>query len=213
MLSSFLALEDYNKKRIRKKLEAEVTERLEAAVEILTATCAWISSERLTHIKKPIHQLLILQSEIYESVSKLLFELEPAVPNETSFVGMIRHLSDLLLEPLDINVCIIGKENSLDTKTLRAKVLYRVAQEALLNVSKHSHAKRTTIVIKEEPGEFSLVIADDGIGFNPEILTDSGNQSCLGLAVMNSWLSCIGGHLLVDTKEGEGTRVVAKIKR
>jgi signal transduction histidine kinase len=88
--------------------------------------------------------------------------------------------------------------------------LLRVAQGALANVAAHSGATRAEVVLTYEDDATTLVIADDGRGFDPATMARSAEGS-FGLFVMDDRMAAVGGTLAIDTDIGNGTIVTAKI--
>jgi signal transduction histidine kinase len=86
--------------------------------------------------------------------------------------------------------------------------LYRIAQEALQNVVKHSGAAAASIVLRCDPGLVSLQVADDGAGFDPEA---SGDHGGFGLSGMAERAELVGGHLDVRSAPGRGTTIEARV--
>jgi signal transduction histidine kinase len=90
--------------------------------------------------------------------------------------------------------------------------LYRVAQEALANARKHARATHIQISLGQTDRTVRLMIADDGVGFErngPRCAGVAGEH--VGLAGMHERLALIGGGLVVASKPGGGTRVVAEV--
>jgi signal transduction histidine kinase len=85
--------------------------------------------------------------------------------------------------------------------------LYRVAQEALPNVEKHSNARHVLIELKQTSGTLILRIEDDGIGF------DAGLEPVAGLGIdsMRERLRSVGGTLQIKSSPNRGTEVVASV--
>jgi PAS domain S-box-containing protein len=86
--------------------------------------------------------------------------------------------------------------------------LFRVAQEALHNVAKHSHAKTIGIELYETLNSLHLSISDDGVGFTPD---NTNARSGLGMTSMRERLHLIGGEFKIISKPGAGTRIEASI--
>jgi len=84
-------------------------------------------------------------------------------------------------------------------------VFYRVAQEALNNISKHAHATRADVVLAASDGQVVLVVEDDGIGFDPAI--EEAAAASIGLAGMRERASLIGATLHIESSPGKGTSV------
>ncbi len=86
------------------------------------------------------------------------------------------------------------------------QALYRVAQESLANVARHSAARTVTLQLLYEDSHICLEIADDGAGFNPE-----NASSGFGLESMRQRMIEVGGTLEVVSEVREGTRVRAEV--
>jgi two-component system, chemotaxis family, CheB/CheR fusion protein len=80
---------------------------------------------------------------------------------------------------------------------------YRIAQEALNNISKHAHASRVDVVLSSSDGQVVLVVEDDGVGFDPERLSDDG----IGVAGMRERAALVGATLQLESAPGKGTSV------
>jgi signal transduction histidine kinase len=91
-----------------------------------------------------------------------------------------------------------------------ALALYRVAQESLRNVAKHSNAGRVMLRVAETERGTLLEIADDGVGFQPLVGSPGGG---LGLTSMRERLRMIGGELSVVSSPGKGTGIRAWVPR
>jgi signal transduction histidine kinase/ABC-type uncharacterized transport system substrate-binding protein len=85
--------------------------------------------------------------------------------------------------------------------------LYRVAQEALRNVARHSGASSVDVELRAVVRGLELAVRDNGVGFDP---TRKHGQPTLGLAGMRQRLSLVDGRLLIDSAPGGGTSIVAR---
>jgi signal transduction histidine kinase len=86
--------------------------------------------------------------------------------------------------------------------------LFRVTQEALNNVVKHSRAKRAKVEICMTRTEIRLQIVDGGAGFSVEV---KGTDAGIGLVGMRERLRLVGGRLSVQSAPGRGTEVLAEV--
>ena len=84
-------------------------------------------------------------------------------------------------------------------------VLFRIVQEAINNTVKHSKAKKINVQLKYEPAAFTLMITDDGIGFNVEAL--DATQKGIGLQSMKNRAALIGGIFSLHAALNEGTTI------
>ena len=96
---------------------------------------------------------------------------------------------------------------SADAQTL----LYRVAQEAVRNVSAHANATRVSVSLTRDNGAARLVVADNGRGFSPDRLEQRREEGHLGLTLLTGLVAEAGGRLVVASTPGEGTRLEAEV--
>jgi signal transduction histidine kinase len=95
-------------------------------------------------------------------------------------------------------------ENLPDYPPEVEQTAYRVAEEALRNVSEHSGAHSLRVVLNGSPGSLELLIADDGQGFDPQQVDPLAR---FGLAGMRERAVAVGGRLEIRTHSGGGTQV------
>jgi signal transduction histidine kinase len=88
-----------------------------------------------------------------------------------------------------------------------ALALFRVMQEAAQNAAKHSRALVVKVSLRAFDCEIQLDVADDGIGFDPDVVMSSG----LGLIGMKERLCLVDGECAIDSRPGAGTRVSVRV--
>jgi len=86
--------------------------------------------------------------------------------------------------------------------------LFRIVQEAVANVVKHSGARRASVAVRRRDGVVSVAVADDGRGFRPGAAGAAGH---LGLTGMWERVVLLGGRFSLDAAPGRGTRVWAAV--
>jgi signal transduction histidine kinase len=110
--------------------------------------------------------------------------------------------------------CIIAleiEEEGIPPLKLEAETaLFRIAQEAISNVLKHSRCTRARVALRAEGETLALEVADDGVG-----LDDSGAQrrfaGGFGLVGMRERAETLGGSLEIKSGRGKGTSVIARL--
>jgi signal transduction histidine kinase len=90
-------------------------------------------------------------------------------------------------------------------------VIFRIVQECLNNILKHSKANNITADIEYEPGDYKLYIRDDGAGFDLNAL--SAGKTGIGLKNMESRAALIGASFNIDSSLNNGTTVAVQIAR
>jgi two-component system, NarL family, sensor histidine kinase UhpB len=91
--------------------------------------------------------------------------------------------------------------------------LYRIAQEALNNTVKHARATSVSLIYDEGPEEVALIVEDDGVGFDPEMvsLEPASSEGGLGLAGMHERAAIVGGHVEIESTPAAGTTIFVHV--
>ena len=103
---------------------------------------------------------------------------------------------------LSLDLSITDKLPSLSPDV--EQCVYRVAQEAVTNVAKHAKAKNLTVNLEFIEGKVTLIVRDDGVGFNIE---KDDKESHVGLTGMRERAQLVGGDIIFISKPGEGTTI------
>jgi two-component system nitrate/nitrite sensor histidine kinase NarX len=135
----------------------------------------------------------------------LLAELRPSTLTDAELSDLLRLLGNALAgrTNIPINVTVAG-EGKLPADVQVA--LYRLCQEGLNNIAKHSGASRVDIQLQYEIGAVELRIQDDGRGFDPEQTTPGH----FGLSMMRERATSIGATLAITSQPGQGTEIVIR---
>jgi ligand-binding sensor domain-containing protein/signal transduction histidine kinase len=130
----------------------------------------------------------------------LLLELRPAALVEADFSELIQQLAESITgrARVPVHVMVTGE---CDLPPEVKVGLYRIAQEALNNMAKHSAAHHASVNLLCEPNQIEIQIIDDGQGFNP----DEISAKSLGLGIMHERAQSIKANLEIITHIGEGT--------
>ena len=80
--------------------------------------------------------------------------------------------------------------------------VYRIVQELVGNALKHAKAGELSISLTRTPGRLSVIVSDDGVGFDPSSATEG-----MGLANVRKRAATLGGEVVVDSTPGKGTTV------
>jgi len=142
-----------------------------------------------------------------QDVRRLAVELRPKALDDFGLAAALERLTQSFQEQTGIEVDL---ETTLGDERLPAEVetaLYRIVQEALTNVVKHARARRVSLVLQRTGGSVSVVIEDDGTGFDPAALDDQG----LGLAGMRERVALLDGRLEVESSHGVGTTLRVEV--
>ena len=140
-------------------------------------------------------------AETLRELRHLVVELSPSALEERGLVDALRLHSDLFGRRQRMDVQLeMNYQGQLEPDQEMA--LYRILQEALTNVQRHAQAAGVRVSLKAEDERVTLVVEDNGKGFDPDQVTPGH-----GLGNMTSRARQSGGHLELDAVPGAGTRV------
>ncbi|HCR71348.1 MAG TPA: sensor histidine kinase, partial [Anaerolineae bacterium] len=89
------------------------------------------------------------------------------------------------------------------------QTIYRIAQEAIENITKHSGAKKIKVELLNRDSHIHLIIQDDGLGFDVKSKQPVGH---FGLIGMKERAELAGGNLEIESEKNKGTKVILKIQ-
>ncbi len=132
----------------------------------------------------------------------LLLEMRPESLERSDIKSLLTQLADAFIGRVRVPVSLVLQGDCELTHEVKI-VFYRVAQEALNNIAKHSGARQVELRLECQPGQMNLTIEDDGLGFEP----DSIQPGHMGISIMRERASSIGACLQVESQIGQGTTV------
>lgn len=157
---------------------------------------------------KRLEELRQLTRGALAEMRTLLFELRPATLVEAPLEELLRQLSEAITGRARVPVTLINKSTAkLPTEVKIA--FYRIAQEALNNIAKHSGAKKATVELNvNEDEQLGIIVAgmsvtDDGWGFDPDKVTSEH----FGIGIMRERAETTGAKLKVESETGMGTTI------
>ena len=132
----------------------------------------------------------------------LLLEMRPESLERSDIKSLLTQLADAFIGRVRVPVSLVIQGDCELTHEVKL-VFYRVAQEALNNIAKHSGARQVDLQLECQSGQMNLIIKDDGLGFDPDTITPDH----LGIAIMRERANTIGASLKIESQAGHGTTV------
>jgi signal transduction histidine kinase len=161
-------------------------------------------------------QLTGLQSIVKQmdsDVDFLAWELRPAVLDDLGFAAAMKKYVEEW--STHFNVPAEFNQIGLDGKHLLPEIeinLYRIGQEALNNTCKYAKANNASVSLQRVDGTVSLIIEDDGIGFEPtKKAVMTGDDRGLGLVGMKERAELIGGSIEIESSPDNGTTIYVRV--
>jgi PAS domain S-box-containing protein len=150
-----------------------------------------------------------LIDETIDEVRGMALRLRPKVLDDLGLIDALEWYTTDFEKRTGI-ACIFKHDNVSKIDDLVATAAYRITQEALTNVARHSHASHADVTLRAEKGVLTLAVMDNGCGFDPREIADF---ECLGMAGMRERAGLVGGSLEVQSRSGNGTCVCFKLPR
>ncbi|MCK4368136.1 MAG: GAF domain-containing protein [Dehalococcoidales bacterium] len=214
LLKHALTTQEQERKRIARELHDETSQALTSLTLSLMAIIGMAEmkgfgdAEFMEKLKTTHSYAVYAGNEIV----KLMKELRPTLLDELGMPAAIHRYAKDTLQAQGINVSaeFIGTEQRLPPEI--EVTLFRIAQGVMGNILEHSGAKNVSIKLECNASECVLIIKDDGKGFDVSKLTqvEPGGRGA-GLFTMRERLSLLGGTGRIESKPGQGTKIIAKV--
>ncbi|MEZ4674943.1 MAG: sensor histidine kinase [Caldilineaceae bacterium] len=205
----------------RQILQAQETERHrlardlhDEAAQALTSLLVHLRLLERSHTPEEaqsrVQELRLLTAQALEEVRRVALDLRPTILDDLGLGPALAWRVDELnkIAGMAATIAMAGLEERLPRDV--ELVLYRVGQEALSNVTRHAVADRVTVSLQRQHSRVTLVITDDGHGFDPSSPPHDENHG-LGLLGMRERLGMIGGTLEIRSAIGQGTVIIAHV--
>jgi signal transduction histidine kinase len=191
--------QEQERRRLARELHDETGQAL---TSILLGLKAAEDAPDAVSQREAVAQLRELVVSTLQSVRRLAVELRPKALDDFGLEPALRHLADGFRDGTGIRLEI---ESRLGDARLAPDVetaVYRIVQEALTNVIRHADAQSVSILLTRKNGRVSVVIEDDGRGFDPE---RGGSGSGIGLLGISERVRLLGGSLTIESSSGHGS--------
>jgi signal transduction histidine kinase len=147
-----------------------------------------------------------IAAETVSAVRDIVWLLRPQGDHRIGTVEHLRETSSIMLEALQWNFSANEKAWEFELPDEATRHLFLYFREALHNISRHAKSSKVDICVETRADRFQLVIADDGVGIDPERLMRKAT-----LRALRQRVQALDANLQVDTAPGEGTRLTLTI--
>ncbi len=198
-------LEERN--RLARDLHDSVKQQIFAVAMQIGATKVLLKRDvNAAEVRLNEAQKLVNQAQ--QELTSLIRELRPVGLEGKGLVAALRELATQWTQQTDI-VANLRAEGKQTLPLTLEEGLFRVAQEALANVARHSKATLVQIILTTTGETVTLSVADNGQGFD----TARSEHPGIGLLSMQERMRTLGGDVEVESTPGKGTRITAHCKR
>jgi PAS domain S-box-containing protein len=198
----------------RKRLARELHDDASQQILLLTHGVDNIAykAERYSpqELRNELGKLYELSQQTYQNIKHYAQALRPSILDDLGLVAAIKWLAEEIHKLSGIETQVKADIIPLLPPETQL-VLFRIVQEALNNVQRHSGASEASITVECQEAECRVTISDNGKGFKlPQQLSEFAGQGKLGLTGMAERVRLIGGELEVGSQIGKGTKIIVR---
>jgi two-component system CheB/CheR fusion protein len=217
LLQRVVTAQEEERQRISRELHDQMGQQLTALLMGLKSLPDVAdSSHRPPSYNQQLDSLEQIADTLMQQMHHLALELRPAALDTLGLVPTLRQHIEEWSPRNGIQADFVSrgltKASRLPTEVETA--LYRVVQEALTNVVRHSGAQRVSVVVECQGDYVTAIVEDDGRGFEVEENEDGSPRPVaqrLGLLGMQERMDLVGGTLTIESAPGQGTTVYARV--
>ncbi|MDR3668674.1 MAG: response regulator [Ignavibacteriaceae bacterium] len=200
-----LEVQESERRHIARELHDEIGQILTAIKINIQTAFKLAGSEKIeSHLNEGVE---LIEEALFQ-VRKLSIDLRPSMLDDLGLIPALRWYVDRQSVRAGITAKVSVDETIMRLPNEIEITCFRVAQEALTNIIKHSQATHVEIMLYYEEGDLHLKIIDDGVGFNFfAAVQRSLKGESMGILGMQERVELIGGKIKINSKAGNGTTV------
>lgn len=199
------------RKRIARTLHDETGQSLTMLIVNLERIESGLSGGD-AELQRKLADARFLASQVLSSLRNIVHGLRPAILDDLGLVPAIRWYARTNLEQAGIRLEFVAPDESFQLSSRLNTTLFRIAQESVNNIVRHSAATQAIITLKSSTTEVCLQIEDDGVGFS---LQDDGASNVRrghwGLAGIQERVSLVNGQVDMISEPGVGTIIQVRV--
>lgn len=209
--SKILAAQEQERRRIASDLHDGVAQTLGVVKYSVESRVAQLKRDNPGLDLRQFESVIDQIREAVDDIRKISRNLSPSVLDEFGICVAIDMLCrDFESEVPSINIECRACIDEIGLPEVVKVAIYRVVQEALNNIQKYASARQVEVAVTAADDELSLLIRDDGEGFDAaEVLLGSDQQRGMGLVSMKERVEVTGGTFQLESSPGQGAAIVA----
>jgi signal transduction histidine kinase len=206
--SDLFTVQENERRRISLELHDELGQSLAALKMQVGSIARRLGDVPTEEMKAVCNDMRDNINQIIENVRRLARDLSPVVLDDLGLQAAIEYLVNNFTKIYNVHIKYrYTNINHLFNEDSQ-RIIYRILQEALTNISKHAEAKHVSLIIEEIDGAVQFTIRDDGKGFNVQkTLDQKGTEKGMGLEAMSERVRILGGKINIVSRPGIDTTV------
>ena len=198
----------------RRRLARELHDRIGQNVTSLSLNLGMVRGALPAGVLQKVSTRLDDCASLLDSTAQLvrdvMVDLRPSALDDLGLVAALNEHAREVASRAGIPVTVIGAEVAPRLPPATEITLFRIAQEALVNVIKHARATEATVTLEADADAAVLTVADNGRGFDTTLAEPARS---LGMVSMRERAESIGARLSVESAPDQGTRVIVHASR
>jgi len=196
------------RQRLARELHDSITQLLYSQVLFSGAGLKVLGSADSSTLETHLERINQTALQALKEMRLLVYQLRPSDYLDEGLAGALRRRLDSVEKRTGMNAQLVI-EGSLSLDEAVEMAIYRIAEEALNNILKHSEASHVTVLLQAANNHVILEITDDGVGFEPRSAKTSGG---MGLGNMVERAAALGGQVEITSEPGKGTCIRVEIE-
>ena len=206
LAGKLIAAQEEERKRVARELHDDINQKLAALAISLSKMKQGLDPAEGVHDQ--VTELQRRTTELTDDVRRLSHRLHPAIMEHVGLVAALKSYCAQFSNNAGISIQMNVPEALKPVSPDVALCLYRVTQESLQNISKHSGAREACVTLTQADGDLRLLVSDTGVGF--DVQQEQGTKG-LGLISMKERVRLVGGTLLLESRPGTGTELEVRV--
>jgi two-component system sensor histidine kinase DegS len=214
LLKKVINSQENERKRVARELHDGILQDLSAILMRIDI----LINKKTTNNKNDIEELKLILLKTFDDVKNIMQNLRPIVLDDLGLLSSIEWLIEATLKNRGIEYDFYTE--GLDRLRLRPEVeisIFRIIQEALNNIIRHSNAKNVLVSALVKSNLLEIYVEDDGLGFDIRKFLNNVGQfnddfKGIGLLGMRERATLINGDLEIESKDSIGTKISLKVK-
>lgn len=201
-------LQENQRRRIAREIHDDLGQRLTALRLDVGLLRAELRDGATAAAEERTGAMLASIDETLTTARRLAMELRPAILDDFGFAAAIEHEVESFARRSGIEVALHIEPEGIEVENARATAIYRIVQEALTNVARHSGARRVEVRVQRREGRIEAEVRDDGCGIADDQLHSS---VALGLIGIRERMFAFDGQATIERIAAGGTRVFVSV--
>ncbi|HYS57021.1 MAG TPA: PAS domain S-box protein [Burkholderiales bacterium] len=203
-------VQEAERRLLARELHDRVGQNLTALGINLSIVASGLPAGSKPELARRLEECGSLVEGTVDAMRNVMAELRPHALDDYGLPAALRSLAAGFSRRTGIQVAFEGDAPAADLPKPVDLAMFRIAQEALNNVAKHSNAQRVEIAIRRANGLATLSVRDNGIGFDPKRIERSKREAGWGLLIMRERAEAVGAEFSLKAGLHAGVQVLVE---